>query len=101
MAERAHTISAPPQPLRANPAIHWVMALANLAHGEEAWSMQSLRALAVQKTLPFVADWLAGGEHSDVAGGAGGAGGRPKFRVRGHARSDDASAFNFTMVIYH
>ncbi|HIA40030.1 MAG TPA: hypothetical protein EYN88_04010, partial [Candidatus Poseidoniales archaeon] len=96
LAERAHTISAPPQPLRANPAIHWVMALANLAHGEEAWSMQSLRALAVQKTLPFVADWLSGGEHSDVAGGAGGAGGRPKFRAHGHARvlEDVARSFH-------
>jgi len=91
LAERAHTISALPQPLHANPAIHWVMALANLAHGEEAWSMQSLRALAVQKTLPFADDWLAGGEHPGVAastgaGGTdeGGSASKSKFNAHGH-----------------
>ena len=99
LAERAHSLSAPAQPLLANPAIHWVMALAKLAHGQEAWSMQSLRALAVQKTLPFVPDWLAGGEHPGVAGTAGGAAGvagKTKFSSRGHARilEDIARSFH-------
>lgn len=76
LAERAYDVAANEEALAANPAVHWVLELAGLAIGEEAWSLNRLRALAVQKTLTFKHDFFNGDQHPTDK----------KIRARGHVR---------------
>ena len=46
-----------------SPAVHWTAELATLATGEEAWSLDRLRGLAMQHTLNFSTDWLCSDQH--------------------------------------
>ncbi len=86
LQESAYKVANGPVSLRTNPAIHWVLALAKIAHGEDAWSMQSIRSLAVQNTLPFVENWLSGGQHPND----------PTIKPKGHSRilEDVARSFH-------
>ena len=46
-----------------SPAVHWTAELATLATGEEAWSLDRLRGLAMQRTLMLSTDWLCPEQH--------------------------------------
>ena len=60
-------LSTPARPLCESPGVHWLLALAGLAHHEDAWSLARLRALAVQRTLEFHSDWLQSSQHPSEA----------------------------------
>jgi hypothetical protein len=57
----------PARPLCESPGVHWLLALAGLAHRENAWELTRLRALAVQRTLEFRSDWLQPSQHPSEA----------------------------------
>lgn len=58
LSERGWTLPSQSVNLRANPLIHWLLVLAKMPHGDEAWSLNTLRSLALQETLPFSGSWL-------------------------------------------
>lgn len=60
-------LPTPSIPLKESPGVHWLNALATLPHSEDAWSLSQLRALAVQNTLVFSANWLGESQHPEIA----------------------------------
>ena len=51
------------QPLKAAPAIHWLVESASIGEGSEAWSMQRLRGLGTQQSLAIEGSWLQSEPH--------------------------------------
>ncbi len=59
LSERGWVIPNQSENMHSNPLVHWLLVLANLPHGDESWSLKTLRALALQETLPFSESWMA------------------------------------------
>lgn len=53
----------PAKPLISSPGVHWLVAITQLPHNEDSWSLPQLRSIAIQRTLWFKRDWWFDAQH--------------------------------------